>query len=153
MHLRRHHLAALTTAFALTLAACGGSDDASSSAGPATDDGPAAAAPAGAADELDAALAEAVPEGTVEIPSADGAVTIEEFAFGGTDIDLPDEHEITAILAFVGTDADGYIADDAVVVKTSEADAAVLCRVLATIDVERYRVVPVLPDGSGVDCS
>ncbi|MEZ5137460.1 MAG: hypothetical protein R2711_01355 [Acidimicrobiales bacterium] len=109
----------------------------------------------GAVDDADveAALERAAPDGTVEVPSEDGATTIAEYAAGSSGYEPANAEELAQLLAVVGTDADGYLTDDAFVVRTTEADAAVLCLTAEGMDIETYRVIPVRPDGTGVDCA
>ena len=149
---RRPFALTLTLAAALTLAACGGSSD---------DDGSTPSDPPVSGTETDGttdgdvteALEGALPEGTVDVPSEEGATTIAEWAAGGSSVEPADPTELTQILAMVGTDADGYFTDDAIVVRTTEADAALLCGTVEGLDIDSYQVIPVLPDGTGVDCA
>lgn len=137
-HSRIRWTAALTLAASLALGACGGADE----------DG--TATPAG--DDVDRALEAAAPTGTVEVPTADGATTIAEYAAGGSSYQPADENELVTILALIGTDADGYLTDDAVVVRTTTADATLLCGTIEQLDIAAYQVIPVGPDGAGIDC-
>lgn len=152
MNHRHHLLTSLLLASTLVLGACGSSDsgadepdttvDAEASTGADTR--------AGAGADVEDALEAQSPDGRIEVPSADGAVTIADYAAGG--IELDGAEDIAMVLSMVGTDATGYITDDTIVVERSEADATLLCGTIERLDVTAYRVVPVLPDGSGVDC-
>jgi hypothetical protein len=132
----------------LLLGACGGSSDDAST--PTT--APSSASGGGAGADAEDALASQVPDATVEVPSADGATTIAEYAAGGSSFEPADPSELAKVLAMVGTDAEGYITDDAIVVEQSEADATLLCGTVDGLGISTYTVIPVLPDGTGVDC-
>jgi hypothetical protein len=141
-------IALLAVTAALVGAGCG-SDGADSSPAPTTaSDGSADLAGA----SVDEAIESQVPTETVEVPSEDGATTVAEYAAGGSGYEPADERELASILAIVGTQADGYLTDDAVVVRTTKADAAVWCLTFERLDLSSYTVVPVLPDGTGVAC-
>lgn len=144
---------ALAIAATLVLGACSGGDDDDSAA----EDAPAAAAAgadtdAGGEVDVEAALEAQTPEGTVDVPSPDGALTIADWAAGGSTVEPADPEALVQILAIAGTDADGYITDDAVVIRTTEADATLLCATGERLPSDTYRIVPVLPDGTGVAC-
>jgi len=149
---RRPLALALLLVASLVLAACGGSSDAASDPPSSAS---ADAADGGAVDDagVEAALEQAAPDGTVEVPSEDGATTIAEYSAGSSGYEPANAEELAQLLAVVGTDADGYLTDDAFVVRTAEADAAVLCLTAEGMDIETYRVIPVRPDGTGVDCA
>lgn len=154
--MRRSRLAlALLAAASLSLAACGGSsDDGDATTDEATTEATDAATTDGATDDdVTEALESQVPEGTVDVPSEDGATTIADWAARGSSTEPADPEELTQIIAVVGTDADGWFTDDAIVVRTTEADAALLCGTVEGLSVDTYQVIPVLPDGTGVDCA
>ena len=151
---RPHRPAVLTATLlalvSLTLGACGsGGGSAGSPSG--TDK---AAEPSGsdAGEDLTEALEAGTPTDTVDVPSEDGATTIEAYAAGGSSYEAADPAELAQLLAIVGTDADGYLTSDTVVVRTSAADATLLCKTADGLDISTYTVIPVLPDGTGVDC-
>lgn len=152
MHTTRT-LAAAALVASLLLAGCGG-DDGSDEAADRTADPSAAESPAGGEplEGVDEALEAASPDATVAVPSDEGALTIEAWASGGSTVEPTDPEELAMIMALVGTDAEGFITEDAVVVQASEADATLWCGSVARLDVSTYRLVPVLPDGTGVDC-
>jgi hypothetical protein len=143
-------LASALVLTSLLLAACG-SDDASSPSPAAADAG--AETSAGSDGDVVDALEAAAPEGTVEVPSDAGATTIAEYAAGSSGLEPADPEELAMILAIVGTDADGYITDDAVVVRTTVADSTLLCGSAERLDITTYQVIPVGPDGVGIACS
>jgi hypothetical protein len=152
-HPARSALAAAVLLVPLVLGACGGDDDGGSSGGPTT----AAPAEGGSSDaSLDEALADAAPDATVEVPSEDGAVSIADFRSGERYDDVASPDDLAMVFAVVtgvsGSDIDGYITDDAVVVRVDEADIAVLCGAIARVDTGSRTVIPVRPDGTGVDC-
>jgi len=103
-------------------------------------------------DGVTEALEAETPTDTVDVPSADGAVPIAEYAAGGSDYEPADPQELAQILSIAGTDADGYLTADAVVIRTSAADATLLCKTADGMGISSYTVIPVLPDGTGVDC-
>lgn len=148
---RRPFALALLLSASLALAACGGSSDRASD-GAADGSSADATAPTGDTD-VDEALADAAPDGEVDVPSEDGATTIADYSSGGSSYEPADPTELAQILAVVGTDADGYLTDDAIVVRTTEADIALLCGTVERLGLDAYRVVPVRPDGTGVDCA
>lgn len=153
MHSRRllAAIAATTVSGTLLLGACGGSSDDASTPTTAAPD-PAESSSGEGGEGVDDALASQVPDETVEVPSADGATTIAEYAAGGSGFEPADADEVAQVLAIVGTDADGYITADAIVVTRSEADATLLCGTVDGLGISTYTVIPVLPDGTGVDC-
>lgn len=139
----------------LALGACGDSSDGPADAPAAADAPDGGSTPDGGSasgDDVTDALEAQTPSETVAVPPADGATTIADYAAGGSSYEPADPAELAQILAIVGTDADGYLTDDVVVVRTSAADATLLCKTADRLGVSTYSVIPVLPDGTGVDC-
>lgn len=144
-------IAVLVISAALLGAGCSsGGDDASST--PTTASSGSGASSGSAGDSLDEALESQAPTDTVEVPSEDGATSIVDYASGGSSYEPADETELASILAVVGTQADGYLTDDAVVVRTTKADATVWCLTFERLGLDAYEFIPVLPDGTGVAC-
>lgn len=146
MRFPRTVLSIASLAALLSLGACG-----SGSAASDTEPAPAATETSSSSD-VEAALESQTPTGTVEVPSADGATTIAEYSQGSSGYESPAPEELAQILAIVGTDADGYLAGDAVVVQASEADATLWCKTAEIAGYETLTLIPVLADGVGVDC-
>jgi hypothetical protein len=158
MRTPRTVLAATLLLSSLLLGACGGDDD--SSAGSATE-APAADGSGGGAeridgDELDQVLEDAATDATREVPSEDGSVSIADYRSGAATQELPASDEIAMVISLLigvsGGDIDGYITSDAIVVRVEEADIALLCGAADRVDLSTYTVIPVRPDGTGVDC-
>jgi hypothetical protein len=144
-------LAPAALALALLLGACGSSG--SDAADPAaTDATSGASSDATAGDDVTDALEESVPTDTVEVPSEDGATTIADYAAGGSSYEPADPTELATVLSLIGTDADGYLTDDAIVVRAEEADASLWCATTERLGLSTYQFIPVLPDGTGVAC-
>lgn len=145
----QHLLAVIALCGALVLGACSSSDsDKTSQPDPTEATGQSGSGNA----DVEEALEAQTPTGTVEVPSADGALTIADWAAGGSEVEVADPAELATVIALVGTDADGYITADAIVVNTSEADATLWCEATKRSNLSTYRFIPVLPDGSGVAC-
>lgn len=98
------------------------------------------------------ALEATAPTGTVEVPSGDGATTIADYSAGSSGYEPANESELALILALIGTDADGYLTEDTVVVRTTLADSTLLCGTIEQLSVSDYTVIPVGPDGVGIAC-
>ncbi|MBK6858285.1 MAG: hypothetical protein IPG97_17470 [Microthrixaceae bacterium] len=152
MHHRRRTslILALFTVCVLALGACGDSTDRASDAPTNAKDTSGGGSAVG--EDVTEALEAQTPDATVEVPSADGATTIADYAAGGSSYEPSDPQELAQILALIGTDADGYLTDNVVVVHTTAADATLLCKTADRLAISSYTVVPVLPDGIGVDC-
>lgn len=133
----------------LALGACGGSSDGAS---PPTSAAPAGTSSGGSGDDVTDALEAGMPEATVEVPPADGATTIAEYAAGGSGFEPADAEELALVLSIVGTGAEGYVTEDTIVVQQSAADATLLCGTVDGLGISTYTVIPVLPGGTGVDC-
>lgn len=145
-------IALLAVSAALLGAGCssGGDDSSSDPTAAASDGGDSSSSSAG--DSLDEALESQAPTDTVDVPSEDGSTSIVDYAAGGSSYEPADEAELASILAVVGTQADGYLTDDAVVVRTTKADAAVWCLTFERLGLDAYEFIPVLPDGTGLAC-
>ena len=148
MRSTRISLAVLLLSGGLLVGACS-SDDSGKADGSAK---PTTATAAQGDTDVEAALEATAPDGSVEVPSADGATTIADYSQGSSGFEPADPDELSQILALVGTDADGYITDDAVVVNASEADASLWCKTAEQLGIDTYTLIPVRPDASGVDC-
>jgi hypothetical protein len=148
-------LAALVLCATAALGACSsGDDDSADSTSPtseATSEGSTEAEAQGDGDVTDA-LESAAPTGTIDVPSSDGATTIAEYAAGGSSYEPANASELATILAIIGTDADGYLTEDTVVVRTTVADSTLLCGTIEQLSVSDYSVIPVGPDGVGIAC-
>jgi hypothetical protein len=101
---------------------------------------------------VEMALEEDLPSEEVEVPSEDGSTSIADYSQGTSDYESSAPEELNQILSLVGVQADGYITKDAVVVQASEADAAMWCRTHQSLGMSTYTLIPVLSDGTGVDC-
>ena len=145
-------LAIVALGAALLLGACGsGSSGTDDAATPGTEASGSTDTTASSADVEDA-LESQLPDETVEVPSADGATTIADWAAGGVEIDEAEANDLASILALVGTDADGYFTDDTLVIHREAADATLLCEYAKRAGLTHFEVIPVLPDGTGVAC-
>ena len=150
-HRRRSSLIlTLVTVGSLALGACGDSSDRAADATTPASDTTGGGSTGG--DGVTEALEAQTPAATVEVPSADGATTITDYASGASSYEPSDPQELAQILAIIGTDADGYLTDSVVVVHTTAADATLVCKTAERLAISSYTVVPVLPDGTGVDC-
>ena len=150
-HRRRSSLIlTLVTVGSLALGACGDSSDRAADATTPASDTTGGGSTGG--DDVTEALEAQTPAATVEVPSADGATTITDYASGASSYEPSDPQELAQILAIIGTDADGYLTDSVVVVHTTAADATLVCKTVERLAISSYTVVPVLPDGTGVDC-
>lgn len=145
-------LAALVLCATVALGACSsGDDDSADTTSPTSETTSEGGGAEGDGDVTDA-LESAAPTGTVEVPSSDGATTIAEYAAGGSSYEPANASELATILALVGTDADGYLTEDTIVVRTTVADSTLLCGTLEQLSMSDYSVIPVGPDGVGIAC-
>jgi hypothetical protein len=144
-------LAALVLCATVALGACSSGDDDSADTTAPTSETTSEGGAEGDGDVTDA-LESAAPTGAVEVPSSDGATTIAEYAAGGSSYEPANASELATILAIIGTDADGYLTEDTVVVRTTVADSTLLCGTIEQLSVSDYSVIPVGPDGVGIAC-
>jgi hypothetical protein len=146
-------LAALVLCATAALGACSsGDDDSADTTSPTSEATSEGGTEAEGDGDVTDALESAAPTGTIEVPSSDGATTIAEYAAGGSSYEPVNASELATILAIIGTDADGYLTEDTVVVRTTVSDSTLLCGTVERLSVSDYSVIPVGPDGVGIAC-